>query len=132
MKIFITGKPGVGKTTLVKRLYSLAPERFRGFWTEEIRERGRRVGFKVITTEGREGVLAHVGIDSPHRVGKYGVDVRGFEEVVLPILESCLPLCPKVVLIDEIGKMELFSERFVKVVESITFRRNIRGIPVAR
>ena len=126
MKIFITGKPGVGKTTLVKRLYSLAPERFRGFWTEEIRERGRRVGFKVITTEGREGVLARVGIDSPHRVGKYGVDVRGFEEVVLPILESCLPLCPKIVLIDEIGKMELFSERFVRVVEGIVFRRNIK------
>ncbi len=126
MKAFITGKPGVGKTTLIKRLYSIDPERFRGFWTEEVRERGRRVGFKVITTEGMEGVLAHVGMDSPYRVGRYGVSVRGFEEVVMPVLEACLPLCPKVVLIDEIGKMELFSERFARVVEEIAFRRNIR------
>jgi len=122
LKVFVTGKPGVGKTTLVKRLYSLAPERFRGFWTEEIREKGRRVGFKVITTEGKEGILAHVDIDSPYRVGKYGVNVREFEEVVLPLLESCLPLCPKIVLVDEIGKMELFSDRFVRVVATIPIK----------
>ncbi len=126
MKVFVTGKPGVGKTTLIKRLYSLDPDRFRGFWTEEIRERGRRVGFKVITTEGKEGILAHVDFESPYRVGKYRVNVRGFEEVVVPILESCLPLCPEIVLVDEIGKMELFSDRFVRVVEGIAFRRNIR------
>ncbi len=128
MKLFVTGKPGVGKTTLVKRLYSLAPDRFRGFWTEEVREGGRRVGFKVITTEGGEGVLAHVGIDSPYRVGRYGVSVREFERVVLPVLEPCIPLCPKVVLIDEIGKMELFSERFAGVVEGIAFRRNLKVV----
>jgi len=123
----------VGKTTLVKRLVNLATGRFVGFWTEEVREGGRRVGFKIITTDGREALLAHVNITSPWRVGRYGVDVEGFERLVVPMLEACLPQCSKILVIDEIGKMELLSERFARLVEDIVFggeRDIVATIPI--
>lgn len=112
MKIFLTGIPGIGKTTVVRKVYSKAPEMFTGFWTQEIREKGRRTGFEIVTTEGRRAPLAHVEIESPHRVGKYGVNVRGFEDVVLPLLETALRRRDRIILVDEIGKMELLSRKF--------------------
>lgn len=84
-----------------------------GFVTEEIRERGRRVGFSIATTNGEEGVLAHVGLPGPPRVGKYGVDLSAFEKLALPSLDAD---AKTVVVIDELGKMELFSDSFRKGV----------------
>jgi nucleoside-triphosphatase len=80
-----------------------------GFWTGEVRE-GRRSGFRIETVAGEEGMLAHVGYRDRPRVGKYGVDVEGFERVALPALEDI----PEggVLVIDELGKMELASKRF--------------------
>lgn len=117
MKVVITGAPGTGKTTLIKRIYSLNPQKFKGFWTEEIREKGKRVGFKIVTTDGRSGILSHVKIDSPYRVGRYKVDIKGFEDLVFPYLVPD----GRIILIDEIGKMELFSERFARLVEDLMF-----------
>ena len=119
MKLFLTGIPGIGKTTVVKKVYSMAPDRFAGFWTQEIREKDRRLGFEIVTTEGHRAPLAHVEFDSPHRVGRYGVDVRGFEEVVMPLLENALHRRDKIILVDEIGKMELLSRRFAEWVKEM-------------
>ena len=112
-RVLLEGRPGVGKTTVAARLAELLRERgidVRGFLTHEVRERGRRVGFTVRTLDGTADTLAHVDLGGPVRVGKYGVDVDAFERVALPALEK--PPARAVVVIDEIGKMELASEAF--------------------
>lgn len=85
--------------------------------TREIREAGRRVGFGIETPAGQEGVLAHVELRGPPRVGKYGVDLDAFERIALPVLAAI----PEggVVVIDELGKMELASERFREAVAEL-------------
>jgi len=109
--ILITGLPGVGKTKLVKKLVEeLKQFHPVGFYTEEIREEGTRKGFALISLDGKRGLLSHTDIKSPHRVGTYRVDVKGFEVFLtfLPLLNPSTRL----VIIDEIGKMECFSEQF--------------------
>lgn len=112
-RLLVEARPGAGKTTAARRLVGILRERgvpVRGFITEEIREGGRRVGFAVNAVDGHRGVLAHVGIGGPVRVGKYGVDLGEFERVALPSLGD--PAAGGVVVIDELGKMELASGAF--------------------
>ncbi|MFW6161265.1 MAG: NTPase [Planctomycetota bacterium] len=115
----LTGRPGVGKTTAICRLAErLEGRRLAGFLTEEVRVGGRRRGFRIETFDGREGILADMDIESRWRVSKYGVDLEGFERLVCPMLESAAEEA-EVVLIDEIGKMECFSDRFCAAVEAL-------------
>ena len=110
--ILLTGRPGVGKTTVIRELARrLEGRRLAGFYTEEIRSAGRRVGFRAVTLEGARTVISHVDIASRPRVGKYGVDVAAIDALAA----SILGLRPEIdlYLIDEIGKMECLSERFV-------------------
>jgi len=116
--ILLTGLPGVGKTTFIKKLSEkLSSIKPVGFYTEEIRERGMRKGFDLISLEGRRGLLSHVEIESPHRVGKYRVDVKGFED----FLESIAFFAPatSLIIIDEIGKMECLSPKFRRLIKEI-------------
>lgn len=118
MKFLLEGRPAVGKTTVALRLVDLlrgSGLRLAGFTTEEIRERGRRVGFAVESLGGGRGVLAHVNYKGPPNVGKYGVDLAEFERVALPTLEADAD----VVVIDELGKMELASPAFRDAVERL-------------
>lgn len=89
-----------------------------GFYTQEIRERGVRKGFCWKSLDGAEGTLAHVDIKGPRRVGKYGVDVAGFEKSVVPILDIERTKA-QLFVIDEIGKMECFSEKFVIAIHRL-------------
>ncbi len=75
MALLLTGRPGVGKTTVLRAVARLlAGAHLIGFYTEEIREAGERRGFRLVTFDGKEAILAH--IDLPFsRVSKYGVDV---------------------------------------------------------
>ena len=114
-KTLITGAPGVGKTTLVQRIVDrMESVHLAGFYTAEMRSRGSRVGFELRGLNGERSTLAHVEIHSRHRVGRYGVDTIGFEA----FLETLDLLSPDVelIVIDEIGKMELFSSRFRRLV----------------
>ncbi len=91
-----------------------------GFFTREIREGGRRVGFSITTLDGKKGVLAHQDTKSRFRVGKYGVNLDHIDQIAVP---SMLPArADEIVVIDEIGKMECFSSLFrqtlVKVLDS--------------
>jgi nucleoside-triphosphatase len=116
--ILITGLPGIGKTTAIKKiaeeLKDLGPE---GFYTAEIREGAVRQGFELVSLDGRKGLLSHIGIKSIYRVGRYGVALGDFEI----FLDSLFLAGPKtqVVIIDEIGKMECLSPKFHTVVHDV-------------
>lgn len=116
--ILITGSPGVGKTTLIKHLFDkLAHLNPVGFYTAEIRERGVRRGFELDDFCGHKGLLSHINVKSIHRVGKYGVDVEGFEKF-LDSVEFKNP-SGRLVIIDEIGKMECFSGKFQVLINEL-------------
>lgn len=118
-KLLLTGSPGCGKTTAVMEIVETAGfECAVGFYTEEISRAGRREGFGYRRLDGVSGKLAHTNIRSKYRVSKYGVDVAGFEEAVVSYLEANIEAAD-VFVIDEIGKMECFSERFTAVTRHI-------------
>ncbi|UCC95185.1 MAG: NAD(P)H-hydrate epimerase [Candidatus Omnitrophota bacterium] len=126
MHLFIAGKPSCGKTTFIKELLNFIPKA-EGFFTEEIKEKGSRVGFKVTTLNGKETVFAHMRFSSPHRVSKYGVDVGKFDEVAVKELQQALKGRVEYVVIDELGKMELFSSAFKQIVCQLLEKKKIVG-----
>ena len=109
--ILITGPPKCGKSTLIEKVvYRIGRRPIKGFFTREIKEKGRRVGFSINTLDGREGILAHQNIKGKFRVGKYVVNLRDVETIAVP---SMIPArADEIVVIDEIGKMECFSSLF--------------------
>jgi nucleoside-triphosphatase len=107
----ITGGPGVGKTTLVRQAVAAFSGRAGGFYTEEIRHGGVRQGFRLVALDGTQATLAHISIPGPPRVGKYGVDMAALEEVGVASLDRAVA-GGDLVVIDEIGRMELFSAAF--------------------
>lgn len=118
MRLLIAGRPGSGKTTLLLSVLKRFPNRFSGFYTEEVRESGRRTGFTV-TSVGTEETVLFASVSFPrnhYAVSKYGVDVKAFERIALKEMEEAIknnsPL-----LIDEIGKMELLSDGFCRLLK---------------
>ncbi len=89
-----------------------------GFYTEEMRSRGVREGFRLVTLDGQSAILAHTSIHSPYLVSKYGVDLDSLDRVGVSALRQAAQQCDLVV-IDEIGKMELFSANFRDAVLQI-------------
>lgn len=116
--ILLTGKPGIGKTSVIKKILPLVGMDAGGFFTEEIRVMDRRVGFRIVTLDGRDGILAHVECNSNYKVGKYRGDLDSFEKIAIPALEDAMR-CKSVVVVDEIGTMELFSQKFRELLEKI-------------
>ncbi len=102
--ILFTGLPGCGKSTIIEKVVQRINRPSTGFFTREIRERGRRVGFSITTRDGEHGILAHIDIRSRIRVGRYGVNIRDIDEIAV---SSMFPENDNVILVvDEIGKME--------------------------
>lgn len=124
-KVLLTGKPGCGKTTLVQRVLECYRGAAGGFYTREVREAGTRLGFEILTLDGRLGTLAHVNIPTPLRVSKYGVDLTFLETEVIPTIEEAVNE-QALVVIDEIGPMEIRSRLFREVVRE-TFDS---GVPI--
>ncbi|XP_064603334.1 cancer-related nucleoside-triphosphatase homolog [Liolophura sinensis] len=127
--VLLTGPPGVGKTTLVRKACQLLKDEsypIKGFYTEEVRKDGHRIGFDVVTLDNQRGKLARLS-ESTYglagrrecRVGQYSVDVPSFECTALPSLQLQKETDKVVCAVDEIGKMELFSSEFVHIVRHL-------------
>ncbi|MBI5102725.1 MAG: AAA family ATPase [Nitrospirae bacterium] len=113
--ILITGLPGCGKTTMIRKLAEIFKEfNAAGFYTTEIVEDNQRTGFLVGSLFGDTRVFAHVNLNSKHVAGKYRIDIKGFEA----LLDSVFFNEKKtgVYFIDEIGKMHCQSKKFSKLI----------------
>ncbi|XP_053994570.1 nucleoside-triphosphatase THEP1 [Hylaeus volcanicus] len=119
-RVLLTGPPGIGKTTICKQLTKMIEEKsykLDGFYTEEVQgPNGRRIGFDVVLVNNSEkkSILARAenAINewqrSKYKVGNYHVFLNDFETMALPVFDSNADI----LIIDEIGKMELFSPKF--------------------
>jgi len=123
----LTGQPGTGKTALIKEALARTRVKAGGFYTEEIRTGGIRQGFRIVTLDGQEAILAHVDISSPYQVSKYRVDTDSLNRVGVSVLRQALKESD-LVIIDEIGKMELLSPQFKEAVtQAINSGKKVLG-----
>ncbi len=113
--LLLTGDPGCGKTTLIRRVVARVAGPTGGFYTEEIRASGVRQGFAMVTFEGARGILAHRSIPGPPRVGAYGVDRAALDAIGTASIRRALDGV-SLIVIDEIGPMEMTSPAFCQAV----------------
>ncbi len=117
--LLLTGTPGIGKTTVLREVAArLSGCKVGGFYTEEIRTPdGERSGFRIAGFDGRRAVMAQTEFPGPHRVGRYGVDVAAIDALAPSFLAPAAPV--EIYLVDEIGKMECLSEKFVAAMRGL-------------
>ena len=114
--LLIVGRPGVGKTTLMKRLtQALQGRPIDGFLTEELREGEYRLGFWLSSLDGRQVLLAHRQFEGGVRVGPYRVNVAVLDEVAVSIVRRGMRHA-FVLFLDELGKMALCSQSLQQAV----------------
>lgn len=116
--ILISGYPGVGKTTLINKIIKELNCKIGGFYTSEKRENGKRTGFYITNFSGNQMVMADVNSPSSYRVSKYGVNIEAFAKIGIPALEKANESAD-LIIVDEIGKMEMFSSKFCIMLEKI-------------
>jgi len=117
----LTGRPGCGKTTVILKIVKELRDRdvkVDGMYTTEVRVAGRRIGFMVKRISGGEGILAHVNLRDGPRLGKYRVNLADLERIgVSAILDGMRNA--DLIVVDEVGPMELFSQRFRDAIERL-------------
>ncbi|MEM3832855.1 MAG: NTPase [Thermoprotei archaeon] len=122
MYYFLTGAPGIGKTTVIVKIVNLLKEqrvRVGGIITREMRRGPVRIGFEVEDImNGNKGILAISTENEEPRIGKYHVRVEEFEDISIGAIENAM-MNADVIVCDEIGPMELLSDKFVKLIEHV-------------
>jgi nucleoside-triphosphatase THEP1 len=111
----VTGAPGVGKTTLLRQVVSTMRMRAAGFYTEDLRSRGVREGFRIVTLDGEMALLAATGHPGPVHISKYGIDLQELERVGIPAIRRGMDR-GYVLVADEIGRMQLYSRVFRQTI----------------
>ncbi len=120
--IFLTGAPSSGKTTVIKKVIEGLVYSANGFYTEEEKVAGKRVGFLMKTLDGKKGYLAHQDIKSDFHIRRYGVSIDNIENIAVP---SITPVNDNIIILDEIGKMECFSKVFKQAALNVLDEPNI-------
>lgn len=117
--LLLTGRPGTGKTTALRKVVSALGDRAGGFYTQELRTGGQRTGFELVTLAGKRALLATTDRQTPMArpapFGRYRVDLEAIEAVGVPALLGALEQ-GQVVVVDEIGPMEILSPRFREII----------------
>ena len=125
--VLVTGLPGVGKTTLIQRIHDQYRNKgFKvvGITTREVREGDRRVGFKITNiSSGEEGWLARVGDGIGPKIGRYTVVTKDLDSIGVVALKQATEQPNDLVLIDEIGPMEMTSKAFREALADLLSRR---------
>ncbi len=129
--IFVTGKPGIGKTSvLLRTVDALKSKNYRigGMISREVREGGLRVGFEILDVcTGQRGWLAHVNQPTGPRVSKYRVNLRDLNAIGAASIRSAME-SDDVIAVDEIGPMELSSQTFREaVLAAVESRKPLLG-----
>jgi nucleoside-triphosphatase len=109
--VVITGKPGCGKTSLIREVCRRFPDKIGGFFTDEVHIGAKRDSFVLKSFDGQQGVFAKKGMESPVKLNKYGIDLGVLEAIGIGALRRAMA-DEKVIVIDEIGSMEMFSKTF--------------------
>ena len=114
-RIAITGRPGVGKSTVCRNILEHLTCTYEGMVSADIRVEGERVGFGIMDISTKEqGILAHKDGRGP-RVGKYNVNLDDLNNIGVNSIKNALSY--DLVVIDEIAPMEFKSQEFVQIVE---------------
>jgi nucleoside-triphosphatase len=130
--VILTGRPGCGKTTVIHRTLALIDRPVGGFYTREIRQAGQRLGFEIVSLDEQSAILAHVDLPGSQRVGKYGLDLSALESLGVAAVQQAIDQ-DQLVVIDEIGPMEMRSQRFREVVlAALDSRSTVLGTIVQR
>lgn len=118
--LLLTGSPGIGKTTVLLKVVDVLRDSgisVRGMISREVKENGVRVGFEILDpTNNKRGWLAHVDQKNGPQVGRYRVNLKDLEGIGATAIIEATEKC-SVIVIDEIGPMELFSKKFKKAVK---------------
>ncbi len=121
--LLLTGNPGIGKTTVIlKTAEVLRSDGYRvgGMLSREVRSDGGRIGFEILDIDrGTKGCLANVDAPTGPRIGKYRVNIKSLNEVGVEAISKAIETCD-VIIIDEVGPMELSSQEFKKAVIKTT------------
>ena len=130
--VLLTGRPGCGKTSVIHRTLALIDRPVGGFYTREIRQAGQRLGFEIVSLDEQSAILAHVDLPGSQRVGKYGLDLAALESLGVAAVQQAIDQ-DQLVVIDEIGPMEMRSQRFREVVlAALDSRSTVLGTIVQR
>lgn len=111
----MTGSPGVGKSTLVQKAAEATKVKVGGVLARDKRVKDRRVGFELLDLgSGRTGMLADETGNGP-QLGKYRVRLDDLDQIGAKAIEDALKA--DLIVVDEVGPMELSSRRFIGAVE---------------